>query len=135
VPKRNATGARLRASDCALCTHTEEHGWHGINGAAHCHTCHLTWTSRRAAHCPKCCAHFTSYSAADLHDRGCEVGCWPCAEVPGLTLAADGQSWRLARDPGASISAGRSARTPALTAAVAPGTGANEPPLRTARTR
>jgi hypothetical protein len=96
--------------ECPECAHTDKHGWHGIEGAAHCHDCHLTWTSKRAAHCPACCAHFTSYTASDLHDG--RNGCIQPAEVPGLRRAADGKSWALARDVGVSISARRSAVSP-----------------------
>jgi hypothetical protein len=92
---------------CEACVSTERHGWHGIDGAAHCHDCHLTWTSKRAAHCPVCCCHFTSYSAADLHDG--PNGCLPPAEVEGLKLAADGFSWRRADEHTWAVSAPGSA--------------------------
>jgi hypothetical protein len=97
---------------CVACAHTDATGWHGVDGATHCHSCHLTWTSRRAAHCPVCCEHFTSYSASDLHDA--PNGCIPPAEVEGLKLAADGFSWRRTDEhtravsaPGSAVLAGR----------------------------
>jgi hypothetical protein len=93
---------------CAECAHTLDHGWTGVEGAAHCHECHHSWRSRRAAHCTRCCRTFTSYSAADEHDH--ELGCLHPAGVPTLTLAADRRSYRLAREP--SISARRSGRSP-----------------------
>jgi hypothetical protein len=82
---------------CQSCVHTDQHGWHGIEGSAHCHSCHLTWKSKRAAHCPTCCEHFTSYSASDLHDG--PNGCLNPSEIPGLKRAADGHSWRCADTP------------------------------------
>jgi hypothetical protein len=87
--------ARPWSTDCSACAHTLTEGWTGLEGA-HCHSCHLSWTSRRAAHCPTCCAHFTSYSASDRHDG--PNGCIPPSQVAGVKLAADGRSWRLARE-------------------------------------
>jgi hypothetical protein len=114
--------ARAVALVCALCRHTDEHGWHGVEGAAHCSDCHLTWRSKRAAHCPICCEHFTSYSAAILHES--PNGCWPPEEVPALKLARDRYSWRRADEHGAAISAPGSADPPDETREVAAEPGA-----------
>jgi hypothetical protein len=108
--RRARDEAHALGDACDLCAHTDAHGWHGIDGAAHCHDCHLTWRSRRAAHCPACCEHFTSYSASDLHDG--PDGCVLPATVPGLALAADGCTWKLAdqsRLPKSAASSGDSA--------------------------
>jgi hypothetical protein len=37
---------------CSACAHTDTHGWHGLEGQAHCPDCHRSWKSKRAAHCP-----------------------------------------------------------------------------------
>jgi len=111
APNRGATVAAAAQSNhddgttttCEDCVDADTFGWHGIDGAAHCHDCHLTWTSKRAAHCPACCCHFTSYSAADLHDG--PNGCIRPAEVEGLKPAADGFSWRRADERTRAVSA------------------------------
>jgi hypothetical protein len=98
---------------CLACVRIGRDGWHGMDGEAHCHDCHHTWTSRRAAHCPACCRHFTSYSSSDLHDG--PKGCLDPERVEGLVLADDGFSWRLASHGfarGGPISARRSAVSP-----------------------
>src|SRR5215218_255979 len=99
-------------AECDLCVHAELHGWHGVEGSAHCANCHLTWTSIRAAHCPSCHEHFTSYTASDLHDG--PNGCIRPGEVPGLRLAVDGRSWRCAAEFRGPISAPSSAVSPAV---------------------
>jgi hypothetical protein len=114
-----ARGGTAHDAACFMCRLTDLLGWHGFPGAAHCGTCHVTWTSKRAAHCPACCEHFTSYSASDLHDG--PNGCIPPEEVPGLMLAADGLSWRRADTHTRAISAPGSAASPASTAAAVPG--------------
>jgi hypothetical protein len=111
VPDDTAATGRAREPDalppwsheCETCRRADTEGWTGLNDAAHCHSCHYTWTSKRAAHCPACCEHFTSYSASDLHDG--PDGCIPPATVPGLVLAADGRTWRLADQSRLPISA------------------------------
>src|SRR5262245_25815016 len=95
----SARGARDTAlppwsHECEPCRRADTEGYTGLGDAAHCHDCHLTWTSRQAAHCAGCCEQFTSYSAADEHDG--ERGCLPPREVPSLTLAADGRTWKRA---------------------------------------
>ena len=103
----NWSAASSDPTICEACSHTDGNGWHGIDGAAHRHDCHLAWTSKRAAHCPACCEHFTSYSAADLHDG--PNGCITAVEVEGLKLAADGFSWRRADEHTRAVSAPGSA--------------------------
>jgi hypothetical protein len=78
---------------CPACTHTDQHGWHGIEGSAHCHQCHLTWKSKRAAHCPTCCSHFTSYTASDRHDG--PNGCIDPNDIPQLAWSNTYKAWTV----------------------------------------
>jgi len=90
---RNDTGtARAgRGRACALCAHTDEYGWHGVEGAAHCHDCHWTWRGKAICHCPACCQTFGSISASDFHDG--EAGCLNPAEIPGLMWSERKRAW------------------------------------------
>jgi hypothetical protein len=76
-----------------LCAHTDATGWHGVEGAAHCHDggCHLTWRGRRSCHCPLCHHQFGSISASDFHDG--PNGCLNPAEVPALMWSERFQAW------------------------------------------
>jgi hypothetical protein len=92
---------------CSACAHIDKHGWHGIEGSAHCHDCHHTWTSKRAAHCPTCCEHFTSYTASDLHDG--PNGCRNPAEIPELAWSDTFQAWTTVKDLQARFQPGEAA--------------------------
>jgi hypothetical protein len=81
---------------CSACAHTDAHGWHGLEGSAHCHDCHHTWKSKRAAHCPTCCEQFTSYSTSDLHDGS--NGCIDPNEIPELTWSTTYKAWTTVTD-------------------------------------
>jgi hypothetical protein len=78
---------------CPACAHTDRHGWHGIEGHAHCHDCHHTWKSKRAAYCPTCCEHFTSYTASDLYDG--PNGCIDPREIPELAWSDHYEAWTV----------------------------------------
>lgn len=56
--------------NCELCAHADTHGSWNQQGT-HCRDCHRTWTSKSEAHCVRCHHHFSSHTAADLHDPYC----------------------------------------------------------------
>lgn len=63
---------RLKATNCKICWHVTEHGWHGMENDVHCTKCHRTWPRREykdyaQAHCAVCHRHFLTSNEFDAH--------------------------------------------------------------------